>query len=80
MQELTEALNTKGVDPNKLNSLGNAPIHSLIASQHKGKKLKQDLLYSFLTHSEVEIDINKLNVTGNSALHLAVQVRGGIVG
>ena len=65
----------KTTDPNKQNSVGNAPLHSLVTNHYyKDKKLKADILYSFLTESEEEIKIDQLNGVGYTALHLAVQV------
>lgn len=66
----------KGADPNIHNDFGKTPLHSLISRQYKDKKLKADLLYAFLTESVKELEVNLSSTKdGNTALHLAVQVR-----
>lgn len=56
---------------NKLDHLGYGPLHSLVKKNLKKSK-KLDLLYTFLTESDV--DVNLADQDGNTALHLAVKV------
>ncbi len=83
-QELSRLLARSDVDPNKLNSLGEGPLHTLAKRDLKESK-KLHLLYTFLvgtkegsdedgSHSAYSIDVNLTDSSGNTALHLAAVV------
>ena len=64
-----------GADPNITNSEQDAPIHSLVKRKAAGKKQleeKMHLLVTLLTFGNV--DIERQNADGYTALHLAVMV------
>ena len=65
----------KGADPNEFNGEENAPIHCLTMRKAKNEKQRNEkmhLLVTLLTFGDVEID--KLNGKGYTALHIAVKV------
>ena len=59
-----------GADMNALNEEGEAVIHNIIK---KKRKDKLEMLLTLLINSEV--DVNLQNWKGNTALHIAIEVR-----
>lgn len=55
MQELSNLLEKPDVDPNKLNGMGDAPLHTLAKRDVKTKK-KLDLLYTFMVGQNDDSD------------------------
>ena len=60
------------MNPNELDSLGSSPLHSLVKRDFKKSKKALDFLYMFLTESDVVINLP--DRSGNTALHLTVEV------
>ena len=82
-QELSALLARPDVDPNKLNPLGEGPLHTLAKRRDLKEGKKLDLLYTFLLGGELDegsvdsmqfINVNLPDASGNTALHLAAGV------
>lgn len=59
------------IDPNVCNRIGDLPLHTYVT---KGLPTRMELLVTLLS-SGLNIKINSLNADGNTALHIAAQVR-----
>lgn len=72
LQDLSDLLAGSHLDPNSIDSSGGAPLHSLARRDCKSSQEAQDLLYTFLTESDA--DLNLPDGIGNTVLHIAVEV------
>ncbi len=69
-QNLSELIQT-GVDVNSLDeNTGDAVIHTILKDK---RKHKLEVLLALLVNSDV--DVNLANKRGNTALHIAIEVR-----
>ena len=59
------------INPNVRNGIGDLPLHTYVK---KGLSAKMELLVTLLS-SGLNVKINALNADGNTALHIAAQVR-----
>ena len=59
------------IDPNVYNDIGDLPLHTYVK---KGLSTRMELLVTLLS-SGFNVKINSLNADGNTALHIAAQVR-----
>ena len=59
------------IDPNVCNGIGDLPLHTYVS---KGLSTRMELLVTLLSSGH-NIKINALNADGNTALHIAAQVR-----
>ena len=59
------------INPNVRNGIGDLPLHTYIS---KGLTTRMELLVTLLS-SGLNVKINALNANGNTALHIAAQVR-----
>ena len=72
MKVLSRLLATADVNPNEVDHLGSAPLHCLAKRDIKKSKRALDLLYTFLTESDVLVNLP--DDSKNTALHHAVKV------
>ena len=65
---LRRELDKEGADPND-----SFLLHTILKKRYKSERKRRKLLLAALTYSEV--DVNLRDVSGNTALHNAVEVR-----